>query len=475
MRPSRQTDARRPEPLFRASLLYGASGVFGKAGALLTVPIVTRSLGPADYGLLDLAVSLIGLATMIGGFSAELPTARLVSRDRANKSAILTTYVATVTALTGAIAIGIVGLSGPIARDLWVRDDAVPIVLIAAGAVALSGVQLATWHIHRINSRPAAYAVLSVVDMALKVSLIWAAAIAGLGTPGIVLVYFVVAGLGAFAGIWTTRNDLTLSFMPSAVPRLIRGGALFTVMALAFVVSTYGVRALIAAESGGAAVGAMGLGLKVASVLALPLRAFQLAWAPPSMAATHSGSSRASFVRSIVAVLIVGGFAATTLGAFAPEIIGIVGGSDFRAAADAVPGLAMATTLAAAFFMMGVASSVAGIPVWIAGLAAVAGAVVQILVTGFALGSLGTQSAIGIGAVIGQATAIGTVIPMSGGRAMSQSWRIVALTVAAILAVIGVQFIMTPELTVVRWAVGAVAATVVVVASALWYFGRARE
>ena len=474
IRPAPHAETHRPDRLVRASILYGLSGVFGKAGALLTVPVVTRSLGPADYGLLDLAVSLIGLATIIGGFSAELPTARLITRDRASRSVILTTYVATVSALTGAIAIGMAVLSGPIARDVWLRGDAVPVVSIAAGAVVLTGIQFATWHVHRITNRPTAFAILSVADMALKVGLIWVAAIAGLGAAGVVLVYFVVAGLGALVGLWTTRDDLTLSVMPSVVPAIIRGGALFTVMAVAFVASNYGVRALIASESGGAAVGAMALGLRVASVLALPLRAFQLAWAPSRMAAPQSESSRSNFLRSIVAVLVVGGFAAMALGAFAPEIIRIVAGSDFLSAADAVPGLGMATTLAAAFFMIGVACSVAGTPVWMAGLAAVAGGVVQILVTGMALGSIGTQSAIGTGAVVGQATAIGALVWMSAGRALSQSWRIVALTVVAILAVLALQLMLSAPVAAVRWAVGAGSATVVIVASARAYLAHAR-
>jgi O-antigen/teichoic acid export membrane protein len=449
--------------LIRASALYALAGVVGKAGALLTVPIVTRALGPADYGLLDLAVALIGLGMVVGGFSAELPTARLVAQRPDSRRAILTTYAATAVALTGAIAVGIALSRETIARDIWLRPDSEPIVLVAAGAVALTGIQLATWHIHRISDRPAAFAALSVTDMAFKVGLIWLAAVAGLGVIGIVTVYFAVAGVGAMLGLFSVRADLRLSILPSVVPDLIRGGALFTLIAVAFVASSYAVRALVTAEAGGAAVGAMGVALRVASVLALALRGFQLAWAPASMAASQSQVSQDRFLRAIVGVLVAGGLAAVALGAFAPETVRVVAGHDFLPAADAVPGLAMATALAAGFFMIGVACSVAGIPVWKAGVAAVAGAAVQILVTWSALGT-GTQSAVGLGGVTGQAIAIAALLGLSSGRAVSDSWRIVALSAAAILAVTVVQFALGTS-TYVRWAIGGTAAILFIATS----------
>jgi O-antigen/teichoic acid export membrane protein len=475
MRPTLRSEGLRPERLIRASILYGLSGVLGKAGALVTVPIVTRALGPADYGLLDLSVTLIGLATIVGGFSAELPAARLVARAPESRKPLLTTYAATVVALTFGIALLIAAANQVIAQDIWMRDDAQPIVLVAAGAVALTGIQLATWHIHRINDRPVAYASLSVIDIALKVCLIWAAAVAGLGTVGIVFVYFGVAALGAIVGLWTARMDLALSAMPSVVPILLRGGALFTVIGVAFVASNYVVRALIAGDGGGAAVGAMGVAVRVASLLALPLRAFHLAWAPGSMAASQSTSSQVAFRQSIIAVLIVGALAAATLGAFGPEVVLLFAGADYLTAAGAVPGLAMATTLGAVFFMIGVACSVAGIPVWIAGLAAVTGAAVQIVVTAILLGPVGTQSAIGLGAVVGQATAIGWMVQASASRALPKSWPILAITMGTILIVISLQLVLDPGLIAARWTLGAGAASLLIVVSRRSYVARARQ
>jgi O-antigen/teichoic acid export membrane protein len=439
--------------LGRASVLYSASGIIGKVGALLTVPIVTRALGATDYGLLDLAVSLMGLATMVGGFSAELPAARLISERPVLRSAVLSTYVATATALTLLAALAIASLSGAIAQDIWLRPDARGIVLITAAAISLNGIQLATWNLHRIRNRPRVFAWLSVIDMTLKVSLIWAAAITGGGAQGIITVYLVAAGIGAVLGLWTARRDLVLQGDLSFVPPLLRGGALFTIMAVAFVGSTYASRALVAEFGGGEAVGAMALALKVASVLALPLRGFQLAWGPASVTAVASERSRQDFSREIVAVLWAGGLSALALGAVAPEVVLVAGGASFSAAASAVPGFSMATALAAAFFMVGVACVVSGTPVWKAGLAAAGGAFTQVLVTAAGLDSVGAQVAAGTGAVVGQATAIVILLALSDG-AVAKARVIIAISIGAVVASVCAGAVMELPFVAARWAVG---------------------
>ena len=76
------------------SALYGLAGAIGKALALLTVPLLTRMLTPADYGLADLANTFAALFAMTVGFAGDIPAARLVgsaSHD-AERRSILSSY-----------------------------------------------------------------------------------------------------------------------------------------------------------------------------------------------------------------------------------------------------------------------------------------------------------------------------------------------------------------------------------------------
>jgi len=444
--------------LLRASALYGVAGAVGKAGALITVPIVTRALGPDEYGLLDLSITLIALATLIGGLSAELPAARLAADHPTKRASILTTYLATVTVATGLLAVALYVGHDATAEVVWQQPSAGPLVAIASVAVFLTAIQLATWNIHRLQDRPRAYALLSTADMILKVTLIVIAALVGNSADAVVFVYLLVAAVGAVAGLWSVRQDLRLEVASSVIPSMLRGGAIFTVIAVAFVASGYAVRAILSAGAGASAVGEMGVAVRLASVLALPLAAFQFAWAPPSMAAGPSPASRRMFRDSTIGVLLVGGFAALVLAGFSSEAVTILAGGAFAPAAAAVPGLAVSTVLATGFFMLGVAASVAQIRLSHAALAAVIGASLQVLVTSIAFSSLGEQAAVGTGALVGYEVAILLLIAASRGMAVERSGLIAVVTVAMTLAAVVVQVTITLDLSILRWAIGAVSA-----------------
>jgi O-antigen/teichoic acid export membrane protein len=444
--------------LLRASALYGVAGAIGKAGALITVPIVTRALGPAEYGLLDLSTALIGLATLVGGLSAELPAARLAAEHPDKRAATLTTYAATVIAITTVIAIALLVAQSFIASVVWSDPTARPLVITASGAVILTSIQLATWNIHRLQDRPVAYAVLSMIDIGLKVILIVAVAIAGSQAGGIVAVYLVVAGIGAVAGLWSVRRDLTGQILPWAIRPMLVGGAMFTVIGVAFVAAGYAVRSLLSGEVGGAAVGQMGVAIRLASVLALPLAAFQFAWAPPSMAADQSPASRTMFKQSTLGVLIAGGLAALVVACFSPEAVLVLAGNEFTPAAEAVAGLAASTVLAAAFFMLGVAISAARAGLHYAALAAVGGALLQFLVTALAIAPLGDQAAVGTGSVLGYAAAVLITLAYGKSRLLDTPWVIVAASLVITAAAIAVQTAIVLDMTVIRWIVGAASA-----------------
>jgi O-antigen/teichoic acid export membrane protein len=239
---------------------------------------------------------------------------------------------------------------------------------------------------------------------------------------------------------------------------MIVGGSLFTVIAVAFVAAAYAVRALLSGEVGGAAVGQMGVAVRLASVLALPLAAFQFAWAPPSMAADQSPASRRMFKQSTLGVLVVGGLAALIIAAFSPEAVTILAGAAFAPAAEAAAGLAASTVLAAGFFMLGVAISAARAGLQYAALAAVAGAALQLVVTAVSIAPLGDQAAVGTGSVVGYAAAVLITLAYGKSRLLEGPWTIVAATLTVTGAAIAMQTLVVLDLTAIRWGVGGAAA-----------------
>ena len=91
------------------SALYGLAGALGKAVALLTVPILTRILTPAEYGLADLANAFAGVLAIVATFAGDIPAARLMgsATTAVGRRTILSSYV------WASVAAGGRGLSGP--------------------------------------------------------------------------------------------------------------------------------------------------------------------------------------------------------------------------------------------------------------------------------------------------------------------------------------------------------------------------
>jgi len=443
--------------MWRASALYSVAGALGKVGALLTVPVVTRALGRSDYGLLDLATALIAMATVIGGFSAELPAARFASAHPERGRQVLATYVGTVTVLSAAIAAAVALAAPLIADSVWEAPDATSLVLLSSAAIALIGVQLGAWNVHRLHARAGAYAVLSIIDMGLKVSLILAAVLLGGGVEAILVAYIAAAAVGAILGIWTIRGDLYWPLSLPFVPRLLGGGAPFIVTAVAFVVAGYWVRGLVAEAGSTSAVGEMAIAVRIASLLALPLAAFQFAWAPVGMTADQTPASRNAFFGSIFGVIAIGGLAAVGLSAFSPEVVRFFAGTAFAAGVDAVPGLAMATVLTTAFFMLAVAASAAEMSIWVVAITAAGGGALQVIATALLIGLLPEMTAVSLGAVLGSAAAVITLLALRGG-AVDRSPLIGAATAAAVALTVMLQMLLAPDTPdYVRWGIGVVA------------------
>ncbi|MCC6619402.1 MAG: oligosaccharide flippase family protein [Chloroflexi bacterium] len=439
------------------SATYALAGTVGKLTGLVTIPVLTRTLGQADYGLVDLAVGLIGLAAIVGGMSAELPAATIVAREPARRKTVLTTYLVTAAGLGLCLGLGMLMASDWIAGSLWRQADAVWIVVLAGLATPLTATQWAAWNIHRIHDRPSAYAVLSTADLVMKATAMVVAALVTGSVVVIVGVYVAATVAGTGLGLWSIRDSADRPDFSVAWP-LVAGGAPFTVIAVASIIALYAVRATVA-QIGLAEVGNMAVSLRLAGLLALPLAAFQLAWGPASMASSPSRETQATIGREVLVIIVAGSLAALALSLISHESILLIAGAAFAGAEQSLPGLAISTVLGTAFFMLSVATSVRQTGRRRIVTAAILGAAIQVGVTS-ALLDAGVQVAIGMGALAGPSAALLLVIWTTDGVSFDDRIRI-ALAVTMLGAIGIALLVMVPVVPfVARWIVATATAAV---------------
>lgn len=388
---------------------YGASAAIAKALALLSVPVLTRTLGPDGYGLVDLATSTAALLTLVTLLSADIPATRLYSLDdRRDALRTLSSYVWAVTVASLVLTALLLPLSGVIAATAWDASGATTLAVLALLLVPVSAVQMALTQTHRIRSRPRTFAALSFIDLGAQLGLAVLLVLFGLGPAGVVIGFIVGSVIGLVAAAVASVDVLRTRADWGVAVSIGARGAPFLPYAVAFVVADWLVRASLANVIGVAAVASFGVALRVASVMTLVGAAFSLAWGPVGLARERGTQTSRLFARALVAYGAASAAAALALAAVGPELIRLVAGEGYDAAAVLLPGLALAAALAGTEYVLVVAAGISNRGGRVA-VAATAGAAVQVLLTLVALPAFGV-AAVGPAAVLGRLTSFGILL-----------------------------------------------------------------
>lgn len=389
---------------------YGVSSAMAKALALLSVPILARTLGPSEYGLADLATSTAALLTLVAMLSADIPATRLhaLAGDRAAGLRALSSYVWLVGIASTMVAAALLPASSLLASGVWSDETATSLAVLAVVLVPISAVQAALAQTQRIRSRPRTFAVLASIDLGAQLGLAVVFVVLGLGPHGVIIGFIAGSVIGVAAAAVTSTDVLRARPDGATARSIALRGAPFLPYAIAFVFADWIVRATLANAVGVTAVASFGVAVRLASVLGLVAAAFSLAWGPIGLARSRGPHTSRLFARALVGYGMVAVAAALALAAVGPELTRLVAGPGYDTAALLLPGLALAAALAGTEYVLVVAAGVADRGGRVA-IASTAGAAVQVAVAVVAIPTIGI-AAVGPAAVLGRATGFGILL-----------------------------------------------------------------
>jgi len=388
------------------SLLFGAAGALGKALAVVTVPVLSRALGPNDYGTADLAIGFSGLATLLVSFAGDMSAARL-RRDETTqegRARVLSSWIAATGLISCLAALLLLPWAGAIAGFVWDAPDEADLAVLSIILVPVAATQAALASVLRLVERPVAAAAVAVLDLMAQVGFAVLFVLMGAGPEG-VLAGFIVGSVIGLAG----ATALAFPHL-SAAPRLgvaLRSvwlGASFLPVGAIFVGTDYVVRYLLANFAEASAVGHFAVAIRLASPMLLVSAAFSMAWGPYGLG-RRPGPATSRMFAAVFEVFGIGTVLASLfVGAMAPEIVTIVSGSEYLPAGQALPGLVLAAGISGTFFIVvtgaGIHGNTRAIPV-----SAVAGGVVQVLTTTLLVRDFGLV-AVGVCALLGRMTSL---------------------------------------------------------------------
>ena len=453
--------------VFMSSTAYLAVTAVEVAATFVSLPIMTRMLSPAEYGLMLLIANAAGLVNLMFGFSLAqaLPTLFAGTMSLERRRTVSTTVLATIAAVSAALYGTMAICAGEISFRLLqtsahaevIAFGALASFLIAFSLCLASVVRLQEWHkLYMMVQLPAV-----LIQLGLLVVLLVATKL------GLSALYIAMSAAGLFttlAYVSAVRHWLTGSFDRHILAEAARIGARMLPWQLATLLTTNTAGFFLARAGHIEQAGLFAVAASAVAVLVGLSNSFSNVWTP-FVLLRHTETDIAATQRRVFeiysAALLI---AASGLGLFAQEVFVVLVGPAFRNGFHYVPPLAFTYCLFcfANNFAQGLqAKQRTGHYVWIGAATAVVFLAICLPLVGRS-GPYGIIAAMGAGFLtmllllqivserlmpvaypwarhglmwIAAVSVIGLAYPLGG------SWRGLAIKLAAILVVCALPFL----------------------------------
>lgn len=334
--------------LLRDGSLYTATAIAGRMLSLLTVPIFTRYLTPADYGVVDLLTYLALFVPLLVGLALDQAVARFYAdapddeERRRIASTVLLYFV------FGLLLVALLAMMAAdvVATGLLHGETDVATVRMAMVFLWLNAVFFITNNQLKYMFKARLYALSNlgnaVVGAVLAVAFL---SVGEMGVLGVFLAQSASLALFTLVSLFAARSAYRIVFHLATLRRLLQYSLPLVPATVAFFVMQYVDRYVISELRGLEEVGLYGIGARVAGLVNLILWGFQSAWYPLIMR-NHASPDTPRQVATIFSYYVLAtGTMLVLVSLFAPEILRVLTTPDYYAAYQYVPLLIAAAVL----------------------------------------------------------------------------------------------------------------------------------
>ncbi|MDQ3608050.1 MAG: lipopolysaccharide biosynthesis protein [Actinomycetota bacterium] len=280
--------------LLASGVAYQAASVISAVLALGTLPLYTSVLTTAQLGLAETLLTYIILFSILlrAGLGEALVRMWFHDEDPQRRRRLARTASGTVLLATTTAALLALVFAGPLSRLALGVDDATLLGLGVLGLWAFTNLEVA-YALLRVEERRRTYLRASLANVVLTVTLtIVLVVVLDGGARGYVAGNYVASAVVLLGLWWTLRDRVGLRPRAGLLAAMLRFGAP-TVPADAsiFALNVIDRAYLLRADSASAA-GLYAIAVKLATVVIVAVRAFQLAWPPLTYSITDESEAR---------------------------------------------------------------------------------------------------------------------------------------------------------------------------------------
>jgi O-antigen/teichoic acid export membrane protein len=381
--------------LLTGGAAYQASSVVSAVLAVVTLPLYTRALTKADFGIAETLLTFIILASILLrlGLGEAFVRYYLTHEAGAERGRLAATTTATVLLTTTVTALLAAAAAGPLSTLLLGFEDAGIMRIGVLGLWAFTNLEIA-YALLRVDERRRTYLLASLANVVLTVALTVTLVVAlHQGARGYLAGNYVGSTVVLLGLWWTPRGRIGLR----AAGRLTLGPLLRfgvpTVPADATVFALNVVdRAYLLRTQSAAAAGLFALSVKLATAVILAVRGFQLAWPPLAYSIDDDAHARRFYAAVTTWFVVLTGLVVAGLTLLGRWVVRLLAAPEYYAAHEALPWVALGWAMYGLFLVFVTIGGRAGVttrnfP------AALAGIVVNVAVLVVLVGPLGIAGA----------------------------------------------------------------------------------
>ena len=323
---------------------YQVADVVSKFMAVLLLPVYTRYVNPAGYGVVELlgnGVIFISIVVRFGIIEAFLRF-YYTDADQERRDALARRAVGFLLITTTIASAALAAAAGPLSRLVLDHYDPTTFRIAVLGLWSFTNLELA-YALLRVDERLRAYMIASLTNVALTiVSSIVLVVVLGDGARGLLLATYAATTV-VLLGLWWAMRDRLLPHRSGGEPLgvLMRFG-LPTVPAEASVYALSIVdRYYIYHERSPALAGLYSIAVKLAGAVAFIVRAFQYAWPPLAYSVTDDAEAARLYGLVTTYYVLVSGWVVAALALEGRWIVRLLAAHSFYGAYRALPWVAL--------------------------------------------------------------------------------------------------------------------------------------
>ena len=327
---------------------YQLADVVSKFIAVLLLPVYTRYIDPAGYGVVELlanGVILLSIVVRFGMIEAFLRF-YFTDADQQRRDALARRAVGFLLIATTIAAAGLAAAASPLSRLVLSHRDPTTFRVAVLGLWSFTNLELA-YGLLRVDERLRAYATASLanVGMTITASVVLVVGL-GDGARGLLLGNYGASTVVLLVLWWTMRHRLAIRRAPAQrMAALLRFG-LPTVPAEASVYALSIVdRYYIYHDRSQALAGLYSIAIKLAGAVAFIVRAFQYAWPPLAYSVTDDAEAGRLYGLVTTYYLFVSGWVVAGLALLVRWVLRLLAAHAYYGAYRALPWVALGWAL----------------------------------------------------------------------------------------------------------------------------------